>query len=128
MNNVPQLQTAQSTGPDFSPIPGSIPFSGPLTIYECAELKTLLLEIIAAPVPQQVDLSRITHCDGAGVQLLVATGKSARRLGQPPCFANPSEAICQAIRQAGLNPERIVEFFKETADESSPQPDHHDRG
>lgn len=122
------MNTARQTKTPDPPLAFPIPFSGPLTIYECVELKALLTEILAAPAPQKVDLSRITHCDAAGVQLLVAAGKTTRRMGKPPCFENPSEAVSRAILQAGLTPERIFESTKETTDESSNPPNHHDRG
>jgi anti-anti-sigma factor len=111
------MDTASQTKEPGPPLAFPIPFSGPLTIYECVELKALLTEILAAPVPQKVDLGQISHCDAAGVQLLVAASKTTRRLGKPPCFENPSEAVSRAILQAGLTPERIFEFTKETTDE-----------
>lgn len=58
-----------------------IPLTGELTIYQAAAIKQQLEQALEQShhdlEPVQLDLSGVTEIDGAGLQLLLATARSA---------------------------------------------------
>lgn len=61
--------------------PSSLALEGELTIYQVAQVKPLLQEALsnskAALAPLRLDMSAVTECDGAGLQLLLALARAA---------------------------------------------------
>ena len=59
-----------------------IVLEGELTIYQVGSLKPVLLEALhyakAKQIPVHIDMSAVSECDGAGLQLLLALSKTAQ--------------------------------------------------
>lgn len=67
---------------------------GELTIVRAAELKALLL---ADPIPHTIDLSGVTECDSAGLQLLMAAKQAALNEGRPLHLLAHSTAVLEVF-------------------------------
>ena len=80
---------------------------GPLTVCTAETLRPRLLEGITTPTGMRLDLSAVDACDCAGLQLLVATRKSALAAGRSLQFTNLSAAILNAAQDIGLD---VAEF------------------
>ncbi len=66
----------------FAAQPGSLALEGELTIYQVAEIKSMLCDALAAAkaafIPLRLNLAALTECDGAGLQLLLALAKAGK--------------------------------------------------
>jgi len=77
---------------------GAFAIEGELTIYRAEELQAALGEALARDPALQIDLSRVTEFDGAGVQLLLAARKAAPRLA----VVRPSPAVLEVFELLDL--------------------------
>ena len=67
---------------------------GELTIYSAAELQARLVAALAdAPEGLDIDLAGVTEIDSAGVQLLMATHRTALASNRRVLLHAPSEAV-----------------------------------
>jgi len=67
---------------------------GELTIYGAAELQARLVAALAdAPEGLDIDLAGVTDIDSAGVQLLLATHRTALASDRSVLLRAPSEAV-----------------------------------
>ena len=67
---------------------------GELTIYGAAELQARLIAALAdAPEGLDIDLAGVTDIDSAGVQLLMATHRTALAGNRRVLLCAPSEAV-----------------------------------
>jgi len=76
-------------------------FAGALTIACIAHQHARLcawLEVNS----RQIDLSGVTECDAAGVQLLIAARRTAATLGNSLELSMPSAAVLEACRRCGV--------------------------
>lgn len=55
---------------------------GPMTIYECVEIKRELTESLAQAQALHIDLSAVDEMDTAGLQLLLLARREATRQGK----------------------------------------------
>ena len=85
---------------------------GSLSIYEAADLREELLANVIGDLT--LDLSEVDVCDTAGVQILVAAGKSADRAGKSFTAVGYSAGVKEAFGQVGLNCQEIFNGNKET--------------
>lgn len=78
---------------------------GELTIYQAAELKDALLGALAA-LPEQaaleLDLSDVTECDTAGVQVLMVLKRAARAQGRELHLRGHSPAVLEVFELLNL--------------------------
>ena len=65
---------------------------GELSIVRAAELQALLLA-----APHTIDLSGVTECDSAGLQLLMAAKKAALAEGRPLRLTGHSPAVLEVF-------------------------------
>lgn len=77
---------------------------GDMNIYRAAELKQMLLEALDAPGSLTLDLSGVTECDSAGLQLLVLAGRQARDAGCALHLKAPSAAVSEVLELLRLTP------------------------
>ena len=96
-----------SIGESQGPV-AALAVEGELTIYRAAELKDVLLDAVRQHAAPAFDLSAVTECDSAGLQLLLvarqeaaALGKALRVLGASPAVADVHALLGLAIEGAG---------------------------
>ncbi|MBQ5947357.1 lipid asymmetry maintenance protein MlaB [Massilia sp. ST3] len=73
--------------------PRILRIEGELSIYRAAELRQELLAALDGAAALDIDLSAVTELDSAGVQLLLAAGKSAHAGRKALRLLAPSEAV-----------------------------------
>lgn len=77
--------------------------NGEMTIYTCGELKSHLLEQLAAhPDTTELDLSRVIEIDTAGLQLLLMARRGFRESGRELRVINPSRAVSEVLELCRL--------------------------
>ena len=87
-----------------APAPGrSLRLEGELAISNAAPTRLRLLDALQGPL--EVDLSGVTHIDGAGLQLLLMLRREAQRRGLPLWLHSPSRAVQSAFALVRLNDE-----------------------
>ena len=87
-----------------------VPFrlDGALDIQNAASLQARLVEHIGQATPEvTVDLSEVTACDSAGLQLLCAARRSVLSSSREWRLVNPSAAVLGACTDVSLSPENI---------------------
>ncbi len=70
---------------------------GELTISRVAELKEIILPVIANNKDIEIDLSHVTEIDGAGVLLMISTKLEARQYEKMLRFVGHSGQITEAV-------------------------------
>lgn len=86
---------AMSSSPVTPPTAAPLVLSGELTVLNAVELRQRMLDALSAPL--QVDLSGVTHVDGAGLQLLIMLGREAAARGLTVSMHSPSRAMRSAL-------------------------------
>ena len=87
---------------------GAFAIEGEMTIYRAAELCTGLQEALKASDGDfAIDLAGVTEIDSAGVQLLLAAGKSAAAAGRGLRMAGQSPAVGEVLGFLGLDIEAL---------------------
>lgn len=78
--------------------PTTLAIEGELTIYRAAELRQAMLAALGQPgAGLEIDLAGVTELDSAGVQLLIAAGKSAAARGGALRLVRHSPAVLDAF-------------------------------
>ncbi|QEN01202.1 STAS domain-containing protein [Sphaerotilus sulfidivorans] len=80
----------------------ALALDGELTIVQATALRERLLEWL----PQadgRLDLSGISACDSAGIQLLLALSRSLRESGRTLQILQPSTAVVESLQRYGLD-------------------------
>ncbi len=78
-------------------------FDGELVLSTATDVLAAARQITIPPGEIVLDGSGFTRIDLAGLQILVAAGKSAARAGSALRIENCSEPLRDAARRAGLN-------------------------
>jgi|SRR6185437_1800518 len=77
---------------------------GEMTIYTCGEIKARLLEQLQAhPKAAELDLSRVTEIDTAGLQLLLMTRRYLSEAGLALRVVNPSRVVSEVLELCRLD-------------------------
>lgn len=76
---------------------------GELTIFTAQAVRERLLAALAAGGEVEVDLSRVSEMDSAGVQLLVAAKREAAARRQPLHFTGHSPAVVDTLDLCDLS-------------------------
>ncbi|PIW59259.1 STAS domain-containing protein [Shewanella sp. CG12_big_fil_rev_8_21_14_0_65_47_15] len=76
--------------------------TGEMTIYQAAELYTLLLPLWQQTTPLQLNLAKVTAIDSSGVQLLMLLKKPCAPYPLPVSFSQHSSAVLEAIQLLDL--------------------------
>ncbi len=71
--------------------------AGEMTIFRAAELKAAMLAEIAQAQEIEIDLSRVTEIDSAGVQLMVAAKLEAILRGKELRFSGHSKPVTDML-------------------------------
>jgi anti-sigma B factor antagonist len=74
---------------------------GELTIRQAAELQVVIAQWLATGMTE-LDLSGVHECDSAGLQLLIAAGRSARQQGRALALVEPSAAVRELFDRYAL--------------------------
>lgn len=74
-----------------------VAIEGEMTIWRAGELKRVLLDAFDRPGPIDLDLSRVSEIDTAGVQLLLFARATAEAHGRPLRLAGRSEAVAAVL-------------------------------
>ncbi len=78
-------------------IPALLSIDGELNIYSATDLRTTLLNRLDAGKAFNVDLSRVSEIDGAGLQLLLALDREAEHRGTLLTWQGVSSAVMSAL-------------------------------
>ena len=81
----------------------SIRLAPELTIYGAAELRTTLLDALAASPDLELILSDVCEADSAGVQLLIAARRHAAAHGGALQLTGHSAVLLDALALLGLD-------------------------
>lgn len=76
---------------------------GEMTIHRARELRRILQEALAASDAIDVDLSRVSEIDSAGVQLIVAARKQAFTDGKEMRIVAHSAAVVEVLELLDLH-------------------------
>ena len=86
---------------------------GPLTIYEVGELHQAFVTGFTDRRGLLLDLTGVTECDTAGVQLLCSARKSAEENEAPFGIIGIALAVLKALEACGLVPEKVFDLKEE---------------
>jgi anti-anti-sigma factor len=75
---------------------------GEMTIYHAAQMKQSILDLLDCPAPGEVNLSRVTELDGAGLQLLIMAKREAAARGHALGFTGHSPAVLEVLDLTNL--------------------------
>ena len=75
---------------------------GDLNIFNAAELRQRLLDAIVADKEVEVDLSRVSEIDSAGIQLMVAAKREAGSRNKVLRFTGHSAAVFDILELCDL--------------------------
>jgi anti-anti-sigma regulatory factor len=87
-----------------SPGTNAVQLSGPVTIYESAEVHETLASALAEGGDLVVDLETSGPWDVAGLQLLLAVAASGRKTGQSIRFRQVPKVCAEIAERSGLGP------------------------
>ncbi len=76
---------------------------GEMTIFRAGELKEAILPVIANNDEIEIDLSKVTEIDGAGLQLMIAVKLEAWQHHKELHFIGHSAPVTAAIDICGLS-------------------------
>lgn len=86
-----------------APGPEAVDLSGPRTLRNAEQTRSVLLDALRGPSPLRLDCSATAEADLSLVQLLLAAQKSAQAAGKDVTLAHPpSAAFVQAASRAGF--------------------------
>jgi len=80
-------------------------FAGDLDLYNVDAAREALLHHFADRPGLELDLAAVSTCDAAGMQLLMAAGRSAVELGKSFVIHRPAPAVEKCGELLGLPPE-----------------------
>jgi anti-sigma B factor antagonist len=86
---------------DSAPLPLLI--EGEMTIYRAAELKQALLASLDRQAVVEIDLSKVTELDTAGVQLLLLAKQTAQGKNQELHLRHHSPAVLEVFELLNLS-------------------------
>ena len=81
---------------------------GSLSIYEANDLKDELLACLDTGTAVEVELSNVTDCDPAGLQLLVSARKTAQSAQKTLHIRNAPEHVLDLLQIAGIRQEELL--------------------
>ena len=87
---------------------GPLRLAGDLDIYAVDELRDALLSRVRTASVVALDLSGVTACDPAAVQLLCAARRSAEAAGKPFHVEQFSEPVARTCAALGLASEALA--------------------
>jgi anti-anti-sigma factor len=77
--------------------------NGEMTVYTCSELKPqLLAQLTEHADATELELSRVTEMDTAGLQILLTARRHASDLGREMRVVNPSRAVTEVLELCRL--------------------------
>ncbi len=81
--------------------------SGALCIFNAAELKIRLQQLLGDELQEvrEIDLAEVCEIDTAGIQLLLASRRTAAAAGHTLSFVNPSAALLDLVQLLNLEAE-----------------------
>jgi len=82
--------------------------SGDISVYEVRELRDELIAHLKAHSELTLDLSEVTDCDTAGVQLLYSARITAESEDKPFLIRGASPQLVNAVTFVGLNPSEVL--------------------
>jgi anti-anti-sigma factor len=80
----------------------SLAVEGELSIYRASELKAALLDAVASGDALELDLSKVTEMDSAGLQLVLLAAREAKAAGKCFGIAARSPQVDEVLQLCGL--------------------------
>lgn len=87
---------------------------GALTIWEAAAAWQHILPLLAASEPVTIDLSEVSECDGAGIQMICQIQQAAAGAQKKIRISDPSEPVLTTMQQAGMDTKPFSRTVEET--------------
>lgn len=84
------------------PASGHFSIEGEMSIYRAAEIKDALMQQLTENQALEIDLSRVSEIDAAGLQLMVLAKQEATALGKSLKFHGHSQAVLELFDLADL--------------------------
>ena len=81
----------------------NVAIDGELTVFTASALKDQILEGLTGTQTLTLDLAQVTDADAAGMQLLIATVKEARRRGASVQLRSAPGKLQSIVQFAGLS-------------------------
>lgn len=81
---------------------GRIALEGEFTIQNAVQMRERLLAALAASETVELDLAGVTEFDSAGLQLLLAAGKSAKAAGRLLRIVATSPSVAEVLEFLAL--------------------------
>ncbi len=75
---------------------------GELTVFTAHDIKTSVLAAMSTEGSLHIDLSEVSECDGAGMQLLLAARHEAAQRGGALHLTSPSSQVMAVLQLVGL--------------------------
>lgn len=79
-----------------------------LSIYDATFLREALVDCFEDGGDVELDLSGVSDCDTAGLQLLIAARKTAEAMQKPFRVVGTSRVVLDVLRRTGLVPDEIL--------------------
>jgi anti-anti-sigma factor len=83
-------------------VPRRLSIEGEMTIYRAVELKQALLTALEQPAVLEIDLSKVSELDTAGVQLLLLAKQAAQTTNSELRFRHHSPAVLEVFELLNL--------------------------
>jgi anti-anti-sigma factor len=80
----------------------TVSIEGELSIYRAAELKAHLLAAVESGDAVELDLSKVTELDSAGLQLVLLTAREAKSAGRRFAITARSPQVDEVLQLCGL--------------------------
>ena len=88
-----------------SRIVARLEFEGEMTIFQVAELKEALQKALEGNEALEINLSRVTELDTAGVQMMLVAQAEAAALGLSLQWVGHSPSVLKTLRRLSLESE-----------------------
>lgn len=80
-----------------------IAIEGELSIFTAVSIRERLLEALDEGTEIEVNLSKVSEMDSAGVQLMIAAKREAAERNKPLCFTGHSSAVIDILDLCDLS-------------------------
>jgi len=81
---------------------------GSLSIYEVVALRKEFLACLESESAFEIDLSNVSNCDTAGLQILIAARKTADQRKRGFCINHAPQIVVKTLQDVGLQPNEII--------------------
>jgi anti-anti-sigma factor len=81
---------------------------GALSIYEAVAIREEFLACFESGSAFEIDLSNVSNCDTAGLQILIAARKTADQRKRDFFINDAPQIVVKTLQDVGLQPDEII--------------------